>query len=67
MWISSWNLTFLFTIQSLNATSVIIRQPVSICIHILVSGEHQCPSVPGVIQAQSMAELMGCHQQQIHT
>ena len=58
---------FLLTIKGLDPTPVIIRQPVSIRVDVLISGEHQCSSVPGVIQAQSVAKLVGSHQQQIHT
>lgn len=56
-----------FTIKALNSSSVIIRQLVSVGADILIMGEHECSSVPGVIQAKSMTKLMGSHQQQIHT
>ncbi len=58
---------FLLTIKCLNTSPVIVWQPVSVCVHILVCGEHQCLSVPGMIQTQSVAKLVGRHQQQIHT
>lgn len=58
---------FLLTIKGLDATPVVVWQPVSVRVDVLISGEHECSSVPGVIQAQSVAELMGRHQQQIHT
>lgn len=57
----------LLTIKGLNPTRVVLWQPVSVCVDILISGIHQCSSVPGVVQAQSVAKLMGRHQQQIHT
>lgn len=56
-----------FTIKALNSLSVVIWQLVSSGVDILISGEHECSSVPGVIQAKRMTELMGSHQQQIHT
>lgn len=58
---------FLLTVKGLNPTPVIIWQLVPVCVDILISRVHQCTSVPGVIQAQCMAKLVGRHQQQIHT
>lgn len=56
-----------FTIKGLNSLSVIIWQLVSVGVDIPISGEHECSSVPGVIQAKSVSELVGSHQQQIRT
>lgn len=67
MWLITWNVLSSLTIEGLNPTPVIVWQPVSIRVDVLVSGEHQCSSVPGVIQAQSVAKLVGRHKQQIHT
>lgn len=55
------------TIQGLNPTLVVIWQLVSVCVDVLIGGEHQGASDAGVIQAQGVAKLMSRHQQQIHT
>lgn len=62
-----FNLFLFLTIKGLNSAPVIIWKLVPVCVDILIGGVHQRSSVPGVIQAQSVAELMGRHQQQIHT
>lgn len=55
------------TIECLNTSPVILWQPVAVGVDILVSGEHQCAPVSGMVQSQSVAELMRGHQQQIYT
>lgn len=52
----------LFTVELLNPSDVITGEPEVLCVG--VDGSHECSRVLGVLQAQSMAKLMSCHQEQ---
>lgn len=52
----------LITVELLNSSDVIIREPEVLSIG--VDGSHECSRVLGVLQAQSVAKLMSCHEEQ---
>lgn len=49
------------TVDCLYSLPVVVRQLVSLCVHILVVGIHQSCLDLRVGQSQCMAKLMGCH------
>lgn len=55
------------TIDLLYALSVVVRKLEVIRLHPLVEGSHDGQGVTGVLQAQSVAQLMDRHQEQVIT
>lgn len=49
----------------MDALEIVVRQFEALCVHVLVKGGHYCSGVVGVLQTQSVAQLMDSHQEQV--
>ena len=55
------------TVDLLDSPEVVLRQLEVVRLHPLVEGSHDGQGVVGVFQAQGVAQLVDCHQEQVVT